>query len=276
MRAYITLLSTMSYLSGVIVLCESLRRVKAGYPLCVALSSNIPVCVDELLRQKGLHIIRLPPSIDIPEELKKKSGHWGNTFDKLHLFSLTGFEKLVYLDSDMMVLTNIDELFDRPHMSAVAAGRLVNPQWERLNSGLMVIEPVPQLAEEIAATLGKALLELQLQGQESIGDQDLINAYYPEWPFSETLHLDEGYNMFYWDLDSYVNQHGYYFPDAPGTQARLVRVVHFVGPHKPWMKWAGFRYLFNALKKRPATKSERETFAMYHRLLKSVGMVQVS
>jgi glycogenin glucosyltransferase len=266
----------MSYLPGVIVLCESLRQVKASYPLCVAVSSNIPDSVDELLREKGLHIIRLPPSMDIPEELKKKSGHWGNTFDKIHLFSLENFEKLVYLDSDMMVLANIDELFDKPHMSAVAAGRTVNPNWERLNSGLMVIEPEPQLSEKIAATLGKAIRDLGSNGNESIGDQDLINAYYPDWPFSKMLHLDEGYNMFYWNMDIYVNEHGYYFPEASSRQSRLVRVVHFVGRHKPWMKWAGFRYFFNVLKKRPATKSERDTFAMYHRLLKSVGMVQVS
>ncbi len=276
MRAYVTLLSTMSYLPGVIVLCESLRRVKAGYPLCVAVSSNIPASADELLRQKNLHIIRLPPGIEIPETLKKKSGHWGNTFDKIYLFGLTEFEKLVYLDSDMMVLTNIDELFDKPHMSAVAAGRTVNPHWDRLNSGLMVIEPAPQLTEKIAATLEKAIFQLQLQGHESIGDQDLINAYYPEWPFSKVLHLDEGYNMFYSNMDICVNQHGYYLPDTSGEQARLVRVVHFVGRHKPWMKWAGFRYFFNTLKRRRATKWERTTFGMYNRLLKSVGLVQVS
>lgn len=276
MRAYITLLSTMSYLPGVIALSESLRQVKARYPLCVAISENIPQDVDELLRQKNLHVIRLPASIQIPEKFKEKSGHWGNTFDKLHLFGLTGFSKLVYLDSDMMVLTNIDELFGKPHMSAVAAGRLVHPDWQRLNSGLMVIEPAPQLPEKIAATLEKALSEIKSLGNESLGDQDLINAYYADWPASEQLHLDDGYNIFYSDMDTYMNQHGYCLPGASGKESKLVRVVHFVGRHKPWMKWAGFRHFFSTFRKRPSTKWERMAFLMYHRLLKSVQPPQAS
>ncbi|MDQ3061029.1 MAG: hypothetical protein M3R45_16185 [Pseudomonadota bacterium] len=259
-----------------IVLCESLKQVGAAFPVCVAISRNIPASVDELLQCKGLHVIRLPPSIEIPSDIKEKSGHWGNTFDKLHLFGLTGFDKLVYLDSDMMVLTNIDELFGKPHMSAVAAGRLVHPDWERLNSGLMVIEPAPQLPEKIAATLERALLQTQSMGVDSLGDQDLINAYYPEWPFSKLLHLDDGYNVFYSDMDVYVNQHGYCLPCGSERKNKPVRVVHFVGRHKPWMKWAIYRHFFNTLRKRTATKWERVAFMMYGKMLKKAEVPQVS
>ena len=274
MRAYVTLLSTINYLLGVIVLGESLRQVGATYPLWVALSESIPPNIDALLRHKGMHVIRLPASIEIPSQLKEKSGYWGNTFDKLHLFGLTKFDKLVYLDSDMMVLLNIDELFEKPHMSAVAAGRLVHPGWERLNSGLMVIEPAAQLPEKIAATLQEMLHEIDVMANNTIGDQDLINAYYPEWPDSQVLHLDQGYNVFYSDMDVYVNQHGYSLPGMSGKEIRPVRVVHFVGRHKPWMKWAGLRHFSNTFDKRLSTKWERSTFLMYRRLLKKIQPLQ--
>lgn len=270
MNAYITLLSTLDYLPGVLVLHASLRQVDAAYPLQVAVSTSIPAHVDTLLQQKGMAVIRLPASIDIPAVFQEKSGHWSHTFDKLHLFGLTAFEKLVYLDSDMMVLANIDELFDKPHMSAVAAGRMVHPTWRRLNSGLMVIEPEADLPEKMAATLQKAITEVQAMGSQYLGDQDIINAYYNEWPNLKNLHLDDGYNMFYSDIDAYVERHGYVLSPQRQDDARLVRVVHFVGRHKPWMQWGGLRYFFNSLKRMTSARWERKAFYLYRRMLKNI------
>jgi glycogenin len=261
MKAYITLLSTMSYLPGVIVLNESLKQVKSSYLLWVGISENIPVSVDDELKQHGMHVVRLPASIEIPDAFK--SGHWGNTFDKLHLFGLTNFTKMVYLDSDMIVMTNIDELFEKPHMSAVAAGRLMHPEWKRLNSGLMVIEPQDQLPEKIAGALPQALQETALIGTGALGDQDLINAFYSDWPDTKALHLDDGYNIFYSHLDSYIENHGYSLPVINNTGSKSIRVVHFIGPNKPWMKWAGIKHFYNTLRRRKATKWERKVFVKY-------------
>lgn len=46
---------------------------------------------------------------------------------------------------------NIDELFDKPNMSAVVAGKSFpgNESWEELNSGVMVIEPKKEIREEL-------------------------------------------------------------------------------------------------------------------------------
>lgn len=270
MNAYITLLSTLDYLPGVLALHESLCQVDAAYPLQVAVSRSIPEHVDSLLQKKGMAVVRLPEAIEIPAMFQEKSGHWNHTFDKLHLFGLTDFNKLVYLDSDMMVLTNIDELFGKPHMSAVAAGRMVHPSWRRLNSGLMVIKPEEGLPERMSATLQKAITDVQAMGSESLGDQDIINAYYNEWPYLKNLHLDDGYNMFYSDIDAYVDKHGYVLPPEYGHDSRVVRVVHFVGRHKPWMPWVGLRYLVNSMKRKTSAKWEREVFYMYRKILKNI------
>ncbi|MDB5929093.1 MAG: hypothetical protein JWR60_800 [Polaromonas sp.] len=270
MRAYVTLLSTMSYLPGVLVLHESLKQVDSSYPLWVGISAGIPLHVDADLQKKGLQVVRLPASIKIPVSLSKASGHWRNTFDKLHLFGLVSFNKLVYLDSDMILLANIDALFEKPHMSAVAAGRLIYPDWKRLNSGLMVIEPEHGLPEKIAAMLEPAIRQASAAEIDRLGDQDLINAYYSEWPDAGHLHLDQGYNLFCTHLDDYIGKHGYQLPASNVNASKLIRVVHFVGADKPWMKWAGLKHFLATCRKRAATQWQRKLFWMYSQLLKKI------
>lgn len=45
---------------------------------------------------------------------KLQNRPWFNTtFSKLHVFGLTEFDKIVYLDADLLLLNNVDELFDK-------------------------------------------------------------------------------------------------------------------------------------------------------------------
>ena len=160
MRAYITLLSTENYLPGVFALHESLKRSGTPHPFVVAVADQISPEIDAIIERTGIIVRRIPPTTAIPKDMIEGNGHWGHTFDKVHLFGMHEFEKLVYVDSDMLVLANMDELFDRPHMSAVPAGRLVHSGWVRLNGGLLVIEPKKGLADGIFATLPQAKKEV--------------------------------------------------------------------------------------------------------------------
>ena len=268
MKTYITLLSTRSYLPGVLALNESLKRVGGRYPLLVALSANMgDSSIEPTLRKAGMITKILPDSLKIPVELKMSSGHWGHTFDKIHLFGLTEYSKLVYVDSDMIVLKNIDELFEKPHMSAVSAGCLVHTDWKRLNSGLMVIEPEAALPENIVSTLPKALAVASSTGMTAIGDQDLINAYYETWPSCPELHLFQGYNIFQSHLDAYIEAQGYHLASNSQDNEKTVKIVHFIGARKPWMKGAKFRNFMNVIKKRGAVKWENKVFSMYKKLI---------
>jgi glycogenin glucosyltransferase len=268
MKSYVTSLSTESYLPGVFALNEALRRVKSSHPLLVLLSPALATGVAESLQQAGMAVKTIPASVPVPADLQAVAGHWGHTFDKLHVFGLTEFEKLVYVDSDMIVLANIDELFDKPHMSAVAAGRLLNPDWNRLNSGLMTIVPERGLPEKIAMTLERARSDQARAGNVAIGDQDLINAYYPAWGASPGLHLDQGYNIFQCHLDSYIDEHGYRLPGSSHRGGPEAKIVHFIGPHKPWMKGASIRHYLNVLKKRNSIPWESRMFAVYKKLIR--------
>jgi glycogenin len=271
MRAYITLLSTSSYLPGVACLAASLRNTGTRVPLVVAVSSDV---APELRRQlealQGVsRVLVLPGSDLLPADVLGQQHHWARTFDKLRLFGLTEFSKLVYLDSDMVVLQNLDSLFGAPHMAAVDAGRLVHPDWTRLNSGLMVIEPQAGLPERIASTLSAALHEKEATGRQALGDQDLINSFYADWPQAGT-HLDQGDNMFFEHIDTYLATGRYALPGRAQAGAQPLRVVHFIGRDKPWMPRGRLHFLLARIRGRLGP-GQREVLRTYNALLRAVG-----
>ena len=271
MRAYITLLSTADYLPGVACLAASLRRTGTHIPLVVAVSAGLsPAARSALVHTPGVaQVLTLPADGLLPEWAAQQDHHWAYTFDKLWLFGLDRFTKLVYLDSDLGVLQNIDDLFDAPHMAAVAAGRLVHQDWVRLNSGLMVIEPQARLPQQIATTVEAARDEAQRSGRPALGDQDLINTYYADWS-REGPHLDQGDNVFFDHLDAYLESGLYALPGRPerGSTRRL-RVVHFTGRDKPWMPRARLRHAYAMLRGRMGP-GQREVLRTYGDLLRRV------
>ena len=62
-----------------------------------------------------LHLLNYLPK-QLAEYIKEKNikgnmAHWNNCFDKLLIFGMTEFDKLIFLDSDMYIIENIDHLF---------------------------------------------------------------------------------------------------------------------------------------------------------------------
>lgn len=140
------------------------------------------------------------------------------------------FDKIVFLDSDMLVAANIDVLFEYPNFSACRSGYFLNHDWTRLNSGLMVIEPNEEVMRGLLAQLPITMRRYAVDGK-NVGDQDVINDYVSDWPEREELHLPEGFNMFFKNL-SLAKANGFSF-DAKDVEKRI-SVVHFIGAVKPW------------------------------------------
>lgn len=230
-RTYLAVCTSADYLEGLLALHASLRRVRSRYPLTVLLTPSLPTRVDRVLEGFGLRVLRTERLLDVPDEILRRnravgSLNWSNTFEKLRAFELTEFDKIVYLDSDMVVLRNIDELFERPHLSAVVAGKHFpgNEDWELLNSGCMVIAPRAGALERLWAAIPDALRQ-----RNAIGDQDLLQICHPDWPERAELHLGDEYNMFFPYLEHYSLVHGF----SLGGR-KPVKIVHFTGSTKPW------------------------------------------
>lgn len=237
-KAYITSLSTENYLIGVLALKECLNRVKAKYPLVTLVNDTISNEAIEKLKAMDIIIIK-KDRIKIPDEVKKRNdekllSRWSNTFDKLLVFGLTEFDKLVYIDSDMYIRKNIDELFEKPHMSATVDRKncCIDFEWMKMTSGLIVIEPKKNLDLELTETMKKVQ-----EKYSEFGDQDVIQWHYPEWEKHPELHLPLKYNMFVLHLDYYVkhsDSEKFDGRDYEMYDLDDIAVYHFITRNKPW------------------------------------------
>jgi glycogenin len=228
--AYITVLSTDSYVEGVIVLHRSLMRSQARYPFLVLTTPNLADTTYQQLNHYGIDYRPIPP-IDLHTALPTHQARWQSTYSKLQIFNQIQFDKLVYLDADMLIYQNLDDLFSKPHMSAVNAGGMLPEyaHWTEFNSGLMVIEPSYQLYADMLAKLPELYLPAG-------GDQDFLNAYYPDWPQQPEKHLDHAYNIFHEHVDRYQQVHGYQLTgDRLRDDRKAIKVIHYVGERKPWL-----------------------------------------
>ena len=115
--AYVTLLSSFDYLPAVIILNRNLKQVKSKYPLIVGVTDNIFLKVKKYLDKENI-LYKKIPFMEYSDAAKKR---WEKTTpsilniaSKIALFKFTEFDKLVYLDSDILIYQNIDDLFNYP------------------------------------------------------------------------------------------------------------------------------------------------------------------
>lgn len=249
--AYTTILSTDAYLPGVLALFDSIKKTNTNVSdFVVIVNQEIKKETIDRLKQNGI-IVKTMPKVNVPQAIKSKNKlfpHWNNTFDKFNVFDLTDYDKVVYLDSDIYVAENIDELFEKQNMSAVASGKSFpgNKYWDELNSGVMVIEPEDGIRQKLIDTMHDmsqrkttlkkphrqekkrffsniSLLKYNIcKSLQGIGDQDVLEEFF-DWKNKEELHLDEKFNVF-------ANYSDFYKEKLGITPA----CYHFIGAKKPW------------------------------------------
>jgi len=73
---------------------------------------------------------------------------WKGTFNKLWLFNLTEFDKVIMMDADVLIRTHINHWFDYPTPCAIQAGD--NISW---NTGALVIRPDTHVFEQMLSQL---------------------------------------------------------------------------------------------------------------------------
>lgn len=270
---YLTVLSTDNYLDGVLVLYQSLKHTHTRYPFTVLITGEVSNTTEERLKQYDLEVIKIQEKISLPEAVKQKNvdanfPHWNETLNKLFMFELTQFDKIVYLDSDMLVLENIDELFNKPHMAAAVAGKKYpgHENWTKLNSGIMVLEPKQGMINEFMRILPSVI-----QKKEYFGDQDIIQEYYNRWENDKSLELDERYNLFFSYVPYYIKNLGYKL--ASDDHEQNIAVIHFIGKNKPWMrKKLGLRFKLKSMLLTLQGKdiTTRQILVRYHEILNTL------
>lgn len=111
-KVWTSLITNTAYLSGLITLDYSLKAHGSKYPLIALYTDTFPPEGHKALDDRGIpkqHVEYLLPST--PKDFSNDPRFY-DCWSKLTPFSLVEYERVVQLDSDMMVLQNMDELMD--------------------------------------------------------------------------------------------------------------------------------------------------------------------
>lgn len=239
--AYVTLLTNDDYFPGVVLLNETLKIVKAEYPLYVMITDDVPADTLKKLSKASINTIRID-KIPTPENIfnhnmsidPRQAMIWKDVLSKYQVMNLTQFEKIILLDCDLMILKNVDHCFNMKDMTAAVDGEYTNlwPTWKHFNSGFMVIEPKKNRFEELIEFI-KTFTDEKLNSIVDymgkpylIADQEMLNLYNKDWYEDPERQLNKYYNIFpchapQESIDDILSN-GYF--------------VHFVGI-KPWQTY---------------------------------------
>ncbi|KAL2816962.1 glycosyl transferase family protein [Aspergillus granulosus] len=111
-KVWTTLITNTDYLSGLLTLEFSLRKSKSKYPLLVLYTDSFPPEGHAALDARGILKRRVPYLLPTVSKDFVNDVRFYDCWSKLTPFSLVQYERVVQLDSDMVVLKNMDELME--------------------------------------------------------------------------------------------------------------------------------------------------------------------
>eukprot|EP00873_Tetraselmis_striata_P000231 jgi/Tetstr1/420495/TSEL_011608.t1 len=237
-RCWHTIVTTEGYAPGVACLADSLRLVGSAFPLlCWVDGEEVAEGVERALTEQAAGGARhpcevrlLPSTVPSPPapEVEEHEGEGAPPLfrDATRRFLWQRGRSFIFLDADMIVLRNIDSLFDlfdaeEPSLHAVPCFRIKKRQYgsssrDNFNAGLMVVVR-PAAADLAAITAGR--------GEVRAG-----------WETNEEKLLNEVFRGRWRLLPPGLNASKRCFAHAPALWDGLrpdMAVLHFVGG-KPW------------------------------------------
>lgn len=228
--AYVTLVTNADYAVGALALARSLRLTNSTHPLIAMVTDRSISLAD--LEAEGCRIVDVAQPEFSSEFRQRHSRHTqhsvapftkGNkpafhdpldNFCKLRLWQLTEFDRVVFLDADVIVVRNIDKLFSYPEFSAAPNLYETLHDMHRLNSGVFVAHPS-------TATYGEMMRRLDVPDVFwRRTDQTFLESFFPDWH----------------GLPYVFNTLQYVYFNLPGLWYwPSIRVVHYQY-EKPWEK----------------------------------------
>ncbi|KAI7153903.1 glycosyl transferase family protein [Hortaea werneckii] len=114
-KVWTTLITNLAYLPGLLTLEASLREVNSQYPLVALYTDSFPASGHAALDARQIpkqHVAYLLPAVE--KKFDPSDSRFYDCWSKLTPFSLVQYDRVVQLDSDMLVRRNMDELMDLP------------------------------------------------------------------------------------------------------------------------------------------------------------------
>ncbi|KAE9615964.1 putative glucuronosyltransferase [Lupinus albus] len=170
--AYVSILhSSEAYVCGAIALAQSIL------PLEYKNHSNpdLLLLVDNSIGSESIRGLKAAgwkiKHIELISKPFSKNGSHNNewNYSKVLIWQLTMYDKIIFLDADVLILDNIEELFTYPQLSAASYEQKI------FNPGFMLIEPSQCMFENMVQKLNK------VQSSYNGGDQGFLNDVFTWW-----------------------------------------------------------------------------------------------
>jgi alpha-N-acetylglucosamine transferase len=106
--AYVTLVTSDTFCQGADVMLYSLQQTKCTADIVVLVTPQVSKQERHRLAKRGVTVMEVTP-IENPNQSVHVEGWINSGYTKLHIWNLD-YESVVYLDADVLVLENIDEV----------------------------------------------------------------------------------------------------------------------------------------------------------------------
>lgn len=248
--AVATLLYTTDYLPGVFTLGHQLTKLlrgRQGIETCLVISrelweNSLSELSKTLLRLLYKHVVQVDPLQGQEFSVERNAQNLGLlnrpelsfTLIKARLWELTDFDRVLYLDADTLPLNqDFLDLFESvPQQKSSQIAGAPDIGWpDMFNSGVLMLTPDMELASDLH---GFILNHTSIDG----ADQGILNQFFNpncasdlQQPSSnDWIRLPFIYNVT-------VPNYGYQSSPAVKYFQSQIRLVHFIGEHKPWKGW---------------------------------------
>ncbi|KAJ7103338.1 glycosyltransferase family 8 protein [Mycena belliarum] len=225
--AFVTLLTSDAYLPGALALAGALKDIHPTPSVAPEVDfTTVCLVTPETVDVSTIKRLRRAYDVVVGVEIIAQEDDKGlvllgrpdlNTvLTKLHVFRLTQYSKIIFLDADVLPVRPLSHLFTLPHeFSAVP-----DVGWPDIfNSGVLVLSP----GEEKFTELNQLL---KSKGSWDGGDQGLLN----EWRGGDWNRLSFIYNT--------TPTAAYTYAPAYERFGSQISAIHFIGPNKPWKSLA--------------------------------------
>eukprot|EP01112_Ceratiomyxa_fruticulosa_P011132 TRINITY_DN2999_c0_g1_i1.p1 TRINITY_DN2999_c0_g1~~TRINITY_DN2999_c0_g1_i1.p1 ORF type:complete len:329 (+),score=59.48 TRINITY_DN2999_c0_g1_i1:379-1365(+) len=226
--AFVTMVSSDFWKQG-LVLLQTARDQGVTHPFVVMVVdqnnlspgdpnfSHLPQeAVDAFTRLNGE--LRYIEPVPVPEHAKFDNPRWALAWNKLRAFTFTEYGRLVFLDSDMMIMKDVSEMVTFPDFSTAPGQSEPCETHHGINGGVLIFTPNMTLFDE--------LIEFSKLREQSWrqAEQQLLGYFYYK-RYKHNFHLISGlYNI---SMRSCMCL-------TPVVLRDHVKIIHFYSGRKPW------------------------------------------
>ncbi|XP_062227499.1 UDP-glucuronate:xylan alpha-glucuronosyltransferase 1-like [Phragmites australis] len=247
-QAYATVLhSADAYVCGAIALAQSIRQSGSTRDLVALVDAHGHGADKRAALVAAGWQVRPAPRIRNPRAVRHAYNEWN--YSKFRLWQLTDYDRVVFLDADLLVLRNMDFLFEEEAAAELSA---TANSGARFNSGVMVLEPC------------NCTFELLMSGIHDIdsyngGDQGYLNEVFTWW---HRLPRRANLLKYVWDEGDRAAQ-----ARLLSAEPAEVYAVHYLG-RKPWLCYRDYDCNWNvpALRRFASDEAHARWWAMHDRI----------